>query len=468
MNLLSVICKSFFGYNKLPFFFYYAFNRTLSTINLLYRQILRSLVNSPFKALLQFRHVDSASLPNLKSIRDETWQQAYNSYIISDWPTTVEFLSRADSIEDEAACKIGLDPYIFRIVGRQIIGSIGHMAFGLSLRARMCMLKKSPVQTYLILPAHAANISYLEYWSSYFPHILKIDDKNCKLLENIFWPIAESIQSVRTTDGTLDLVTAHNTYSRTCDSLALPPLLSISEEHVMRSADYLKQLGIAPNGFIVTLHVREGSGETAGYGRNCDINTYKIAVDEIVRRGGSVFRIGQKTSTPFRRHGLYDLTALHHRPSWLDLYLIAVSRFMIATTSGPIGVASSFGVPILWTNAPDLGKLVYHANSLLLPKLVSAPSGSILSISEMLSSPTGWSDSYIDKFLDSAGRPGYKWVDNSPKDIFDGVCDMFDSRWLVETSCQKCVRNILEAVGSSGSTMIGPTFVENYKNVLLP
>ena len=98
--------------------------------------------------------------------------------------------------------------------------------------------------------------------------------------------------------------------------------------------------------------------------------------------------------TPIYHPGVVDLTQEKDIPDWLIIYLIAKSRFMIATTSGPIGVAAALGIPILWTNMPDIGKAVFRTKSALyVPKLVRRPSGDIVSLHETLDSPFGWSDS---------------------------------------------------------------------------
>ena len=157
-----------------------------------------------------------------------------------------------------------------------------------------------------------------------------------------------------------NLVSAHNKYALAWEKESLPPLIKPSDNDQTRAEHFFAERNWQIPKFIVTLHVREATvSQGRLYGRNACISSYLPAIDEITQHGGLVFRIGNNRMTPLRHPGVIDLTQEKDIPEWLHIYLIAKSRFMVATTSGPINVAAAFGVPILWTNMPDIGKAVF-------------------------------------------------------------------------------------------------------------
>jgi len=401
----------------------------------------------------------------MRSSRDALWREADACYHASEWERAVGFLKNADEVEDTAARALGFDPLEMRIIGRQIIGSIGHMSFGLALRARMSMLQENPVNSYWVFAGHAANSAYLNYWKRYF-QVLDLAAAEGAAMEWSLWPIVESIQTVRTKTGPMDLVSAHNKFAIEWERRGLPPLLELLPDDRVRGDRFLRDRGIEPRDFVVTLHVRENGLDRPGYGRNARIDTYLPAIRKIVSMGGTVFRLGDASMTPLAMDGVVDIAHIEAKPSWLDPYLIASSRFMVATTSGPIGVAPTFGVPLLWTNAPDVGKAVYHGHSLMLPKLARNPAGNVMTLAEMLGSPVGWNDAYLEPFADVTGNHGYAWVDNSPEDIEMGVDDMITGWSDTESVSQSTWTHLLREAGSTGSTRLAPSFAKEHAATL--
>ena len=413
-----------------------------------------------------YKTVAEIPLDKLREERDGLWFRAYTAYHESDWSTTVALLHEADRIEDESAFKMGLDPLALRILGTQITGSIGHTSFGLAIRARMAQLSLNPVSSYWMLPAQVANRPYLDYWRAYFP-VVEMPASESVLLERALWPIVESIQTVRMRDGNLDLVTAHNFLVKEWELQKKDPLLSLSTTDLIRGNEYLASRGLGPDDWFVTLHVREDQDGLEGYGRNARIDTYSEGVRRVVERGGHVFRLGGRDATPFRGiRGLIDYAHDVDRDPWLDVFLLARSKFLIATTSGPIGVPPTFGVPVLWTNAPDIAKAVYHPRSLMIPKTVRSPNGKIMTLQEMLESPFGASDSVIARMKDNYGQTGYQWVDNTREDIANGVSEMLDGWVCSESREQEQWRTRIEAQGSTGVTRLSQSFASQYKSIL--
>ena len=389
------------------------------------------------------------------------------AYASARWSDTKKLLHSSVQLEDKAASFHNVDPLNLRIIGSEIVNSIGHTSFGLALRARMSIMGQNPVQNYWVLGGSCSNNYFLGMWNKYFQSILDVTQSEQLAIERSLWPLVESIQTVRTLDGSLDLVSAHNKYAMAWDEQAYPPLLELSDKDHYRAESFFKEHNWPLSKFVVTLHVREAtSSQSQLYGRNASISTYIPAIDEINKRGGLVFRIGNRNMAPLNYPGVVDLTQITDIPDWFPIYVIAISRFMIATTSGPIGVASAFGTPILWTNMPDIGKAVFHSKSLSIPKLVRKPSGKLMSLDEMLGSSFGWSDSFIHEIKDKSDCKGYMWVDNTYSDIKNGALEMMNDWSNSETEFQSQWSKSLRDFGSSGFTRVSDQFLSRYADTL--
>lgn len=439
----------------------------LQTAGKLIAYCVRSIAQSKFTAirdiardvqnLLIWRTNHRVPSHNHYQARNEVWVKANEAYHEGDWESTKALLLSADVIEDRAAILNGLDSFDARLIGRNILGSIGHMSFGLALRARIQVLGDASVKKYITIGSSSANDHFLGYWTKYFNH-LDCNSLGSEAFEDAIWPILESIQTVRTKNGNFDLNAAHNWYAYEWERLAMPPLLQISELDLDRLNVVLAGWGLKDR-WVVTLHVR-WSEQGQKYGRNGVVDDYIGAIKEIVSAGGAVVRLGSPAMPKLPKiEGLVDYAHLPQRTPWLDVALIANSRFMIATTSGPIGVAHCFGIPILLTNAPDIAKAVYHTKTLMIPKMVRHPDGHILSISEMYATGAAWMDGApVPHSLEDSD--GYSWVANTPEDILEGTKEMLQNGWQYpEDEIGSLWRERLAAHGAKLVTRPSPSFL---------
>jgi putative glycosyltransferase (TIGR04372 family) len=344
------------------------------------------------------------------------------------------------------------------------LGSIGHMSFGLAMRARMQVLGDAPVGRYFTVGSDTANDHLLRYWGKYFTH-LDCTRLACRGLEETMWPLLESIQTLRTKHGNLDYVSAHNRYSLEYERLGMPPLLSITDEDLDRLQRVKVNWGIADR-WLAVLHVR-WDGLASRYGRNAGINDYLPAIKKIVTNGGAVIRIGSPAMPKLpKMEGVIDYAHDPQRLPWLDIAAIASSRFVVCTTSGPIGIAPCFGVPILWTNMPDIGKVVFLPKILTIPKLVRDPDGQTLSLEAMFKTGSAMMDSApVTKSVLRYNE--YSWIDNSPQDIADGVDEMLKNTWA-NPPCEldKLWRETLSKYGTEITSRPSPIFLKKYCNIL--
>ena len=94
-----------------------------------------------------------------------------------------------------------------------------------------------------------------------------------------------------------------------------PPLLMLDEEQRTRGIAALEKLGVPRDAWFVCVHSRDGAYSPAdehlhSY-RNCSIENYRLAVREIVERGGWCLRVGEPSSASLpSERGLVDYANL--------------------------------------------------------------------------------------------------------------------------------------------------------------
>ena len=132
-----------------------------------------------------------------------------------------------------------------------------------------------------------------------------------------------------------------------------PPLLALSEADRVRGRAALARLGIPEDAWIVSVHCREGGyyGDDAHSYRDASITNFDEAMAMITAAGGWCVRMGDPSMTPMvPAANVVDYAHHAERSPWLDVFLVARSRFFLGTSSGLLGVAAACGVPAGLTN----------------------------------------------------------------------------------------------------------------------
>ena len=177
----------------------------------------------------------------------------------------------------------------------------------------------------------------------------------------------------------------------------------------------------------MVLHVREG-GFKGIYSyehdfRNADIHDYEFCINEIIKRGGKVVRVGDKTMKPIKniKH-CYDYAHSEFKSDFMDVFLAAKCAFCIGTSSGYYSLATYFNKPILLTNyLPLIGIYEIDQNSIILPKTIVKENGDILEINKIMSSSImllGTNDAYKKNNL--------KIINNSPTELLEATKEMLN------------------------------------------
>jgi putative glycosyltransferase (TIGR04372 family) len=204
------------------------------------------------------------------------------------------------------------------------------------------------------------------------------------------------------------------------------PLLELPPEVTARGLALLEKAGLPRGAWFVALHVRDirWRGTTAGLQaiRNADTASYLPAIGEITRRGGFVVRMGDAHAPPLPPlANVIDYRGSDMQTDWMDVFLLARSRFVLGSASGPVFVPPLYGVPAVLTNWWPPAMRPWHASDIYIPKLPRrAADGAYLTLSETLREPV----SYCHSLRHLGAEVGVAVEDNDPELIRDAVAEM--------------------------------------------
>ncbi len=204
------------------------------------------------------------------------------------------------------------------------------------------------------------------------------------------------------------------------------PLLRLRDAHRQRGEAVLWELGMPQDAWFVCVHAREGGYSPAdehlhAY-RNARIADYRLAMEEIVRRGGWCVRVGDATMEPLgAMRGVVDYAHSPLKSDWMDVFLCASCRFFLGNSSGLFVVASVFGRPAALANLAPMGcAFPQGANAIGIPKHVRR-GDEIMPFRWVLQEDAG-----VMRDAEVFARRGLAHVDNTPDEVRDLAIEMLD------------------------------------------
>lgn len=302
-----------------------------------------------------------------------------------------------------------------RYLGTMFTRMIGHTAY-FDTFAKRKLLGLAP-QKYIVLAdrTNIGNAAYVDCWRDHFeiisdPKVIREHSSKARLLEE--YPTVLSV------DGRWQFIhdAAVEIESRWHDA-GQKPLLSLNDELRNRARRELQSMGLPPDCWFISMHIREGVGASR---RDGNIVDYFSAIRRITQAGGWVVRIGDPAMTKLT--DFPNLIDCAHAPrrDWLDVYALGAARFMIGTNSGPVFVAGTFGVPALLTNWAPIGIKSLYRNTITLPKrLWSQTQNRLLSPDEENSEP--FASAEWTQLLD---QQQVSQIPNTPEEIVAAVDEM--------------------------------------------
>ncbi len=301
---------------------------------------------------------------------------------------------------------------------------IGHLATELDTFIKARQLGLIPPANYFILaPSHkAANKHLLSYWSKHFKVVTQ--PWLCLFFEMM------TRRYLACYNGGLHIVRHFGTQEiYRINQLwgARPPILTLNQEDETWASQTLVELGIPKGQWFVALHVREGgflpNNESIQAHRNGSIDNTFPAIQEIVRRGGMVVRMGDASMAPLPpMPGVIDYAKHALKSERMDVVLCAKAKFFLGCTSGLAFLSAIFGVPVAHANMIPVETLGIRRGDLSIPKLIwSERQERYLTFEELFSSKIG---GYF--FTHQYKEAGVQGHENLPEDITDLVSEMLD------------------------------------------
>ena len=192
----------------------------------------------------------------------------------------------------------------------------------------------------------------------------------------------------------------------------------------------LSDLGVAEGAPYICFHSRDSSyleswspGHEWAYHdyRDADVNNFVAAAEELGRRDYHSFRLGAVVSGPITTESSRVIDyANKGRSDFMDIYLVANCKFLLASGSGVGSIANAFRVPLAYANQVPLEFEPQGPKDLFIPKkLWLREERRFLTFREILDSGAG-------RFLrsDQFEGLGVDVIENSPEEVLALAVEM--------------------------------------------
>ena len=215
------------------------------------------------------------------------------------------------------------------------------------------------------------------------------------------------------------------------------PNLEFTHEEILRGEQELKKLGIDKGEKFICLIVRDSSYLKSIYKkenlpdisqhnfRDCNINNFCLAAEELTKKGFFVIRMGAVVKSPFPyiNDKIIDYAYSGVRTDFMDIFLVANCEFCISTGTGFDGIPNIFRKPVLYVNMIPFGAIrvssMTHLN--ITKHVYSINENKNLSINDMIEYNILTSqkkDEYIEKNL--------RLIENTSEEVKDAALEMLD------------------------------------------
>lgn len=307
-----------------------------------------------------------------------------------------------------------------------------------------------------------ANLAFIKYYEKYCSIITEKNTVDEVL--SFSYPIEEHLAMIKCRDNRLlTLAEFGREVQLRWEAENRPALLELSAEHRNAGYQLLHELGMPEGAWFCGLHVREGSDQMRAI-RNSNIDTYDLAIEEIVRRGGWVVRMGDSSMRPLRpRPNVIDYIHSGRQQDWMDVFLWAEGRFFLGTGSGPVVLPLCFGKGTAIANWAPLASRQWGKDDILLPKQYWLESEQrFLTMEERMSPKYGYHES-----ANALKELGVTVIDNSPEEIVDLVVEMFEriDGAAVYTESQSRAQQQFADISHRGSmypSLVARGFIDRY------
>ncbi|MEG4283601.1 TIGR04372 family glycosyltransferase [Microcoleus sp. A006_D1] len=392
------------------------------------------------------------------------------------WP----MLERSARIQQDRVKKYQLENLNFRFIAPFWTGLVGQIAL-IDWYVKMRLLGWTSNRQILLLSPNQiiANPCYLDYWRSHIDFISA--SETVQQLSPLTEYLEEDVYFSTIANGqTVPYAELGAIVQKQWELEGRSPLLTLSDSDRKKGWRCLQLLGVPRNAWFVCLHVREaGFNDHLHYGlmsqsyRNANIDTYALAIQSIIDRGGWVIRMGDTTMKPLpKMKQVIDYAHSELKSDWMDVFLCANCRFLVGTSSGLCFVPPTFGRPCVLTNWTPMGVIIpWSGRDIYIPKLYkSIEDQHLLNFTELTAPSASIIHIFSGKVLSDLG---IEVVDNTSEEIHSLVLEMFDilegkaEYTEADNQLQAQYKIWLEQNNCYGSSRIGRDFLRKYAILLV-
>ncbi|MBF0343538.1 MAG: TIGR04372 family glycosyltransferase [Nitrospirae bacterium] len=252
------------------------------------------------------------------------------------------------------------------------------------------------------------------------------------------------------------------------------PLLQLKDKHIEDGIRTLSRMGLPDDAWYVCLHCRDDAFKPhlKHYSfRSVDINTYTLACEEIIKRGGWIIRMGDVSMKSYSPHSrIIDYAHSAFKNDDMDIFLTASCRFFIGCSSGLHTVAFAFGIPVVLVNLVPMHPISYGINDISITKIIYNESEKrFLNFREMFL-PELNDDNSIMLF----DNIGCVYVDNTDEEIREIIIEMLDNLEgkavyskedeLLQAKFKSLIP--MNSLGYASKARIGRNFLKKHKQLL--
>jgi putative glycosyltransferase (TIGR04372 family) len=399
---------------------------------------------------------------------------AVNCFLSGEYRIAEQIWDRLDEHRLRALKNVDVSADAVPVLGRSWLLAIGHIAH-LDIYLKDRILRGLGSHRPKMMVPHGVGIpnrELLGMWERYIDVAYDANplleyDSSSELLGEEFW-------TVRVNGRTEMYCRAGTLIDRAWTAAKRGPLLELSTEQKEYAWKVLERLGIPRESWFACLHVREPGFHIAWHSkkpgiRDARIETYELAAEQVINRGGYVVRVGDSSMAPLPpRAKTIDYAHSEEKNETMDVLLCAMCRLFIGTNSGLSLVPPVFGVPCALTNWAPIAIPQWYSADLYIPKLIfSRESKRFLSFDEMFRGHAGWKQ--FSTFFDEARL---EVVDNTAEDIAEFVAEVLDTqdgreKW---NSADHARRTRLETLavdaGSYIGARMGRRFMDKYSYLI--
>ena len=343
-------------------------------------------------------------------------------YLQGEYKKAIELIRRSEEFRRDSLLNCAVDVSNLQVFTPSVFSPIGHIGLiDIYIKAQILGLSKTKKQVLFGPIERYSNKSLIEYWAKYI-NVIETSS-NLEFPPAIIESVEERISLIRNhKDELLPLANFGAMVQLEWERKGYESLLSLSKTHVNLGWAALQTLGLPGGAWFCGLHVREGDDRLRD-ARNASIDTYDLAIDEIIARGGWVIRMGDKSMGKLeQKHGLIDLPYTDYNLDWMNLFVWAEGNFLIGTGSGPVVLPLCFGKGVAIANWAPLASRQWGYKDILLPKhYFNTFENRYLSPEERMSDKYGYLES-----ISALRDLGIEIHDNSQEEIRDLVVEMIE------------------------------------------